>query len=174
MGAAMFLCLRAYGLLWKDQQAEPFGRLANEFTLTKLSPIMCKILVGRGMVVGKAASVLFICIHDKSVHIGKHVGWQALRASYVAVVVAVAVVVVIIFCCCFWFLLYRWCTGMDEANALVRALWWSCACRVSLVCSMCACITCVICQKPLDIHTRYFCHKRGQKLCLYENQKHHI
>ena len=62
MGPPMFLCPRAYGPLWKDQQAEPFGRLANEFTVTKFLPIICKILVGRGVVVGKAAVVVFVSV----------------------------------------------------------------------------------------------------------------
>ena len=38
-------------------------------------------------------SILFIWIQDKSVHIGKHVGSQALRASKVEAVVAAVVVV---------------------------------------------------------------------------------
>ena len=66
MGPAMFLCSRAYGPLWKDQQAEPFGRLANEFTLTKLLPIICKILVGRGVAVGEAAVVVLVSVFPQS------------------------------------------------------------------------------------------------------------
>ena len=62
MGATMFLCSRAYGPLWKDQQSEPFGRFAMEFTLTKLPPIICKILVGRGVELGEAAVVVVVLV----------------------------------------------------------------------------------------------------------------
>ena len=64
--------------------------------------------------------------------------------------------------------------GMDEASALVLALWWSCAFRVSLVCSMCACITYVFRQKTLDIFVIYLYHKKAQKLRLYKNQRQHV
>ena len=62
----MFPCSRAYGLQWKDQQAEPFVRLANEFTLTKLLLIICKILSGRGVAVGEAAVVVLVSVFAQS------------------------------------------------------------------------------------------------------------
>ena len=66
MGAAMFPCSRAYGPLWKDQQAEPFVRISNEFTLTKLLPIICKILLDRGVAVGEAAVVVLASVFPQS------------------------------------------------------------------------------------------------------------
>ena len=42
-------------------------------------------------------------------------------------------------CVCVW--LCQWCVVMDEASALVLALWWSRVHCVPWVCSMCACIT---------------------------------
>ena len=43
-------------------------------------------------------------------------------------------------CSCVWFLFFLWCTGMEEASALVLALWWSRVRYVSWVCSTCLCL----------------------------------
>ena len=66
MGTAMFLCSRAYGPLWKEQQDEPFEQPANKFTLIKLFPIICKVLVGRGVAVGEAEVVVIVNVFPQS------------------------------------------------------------------------------------------------------------
>ena len=64
---------------------------------------------------------------------------------------------------------------MDEASALVRALWCEAMC---IVChefpAYVHASLYVFRQKSLDVYVTYLCPKRVQKLRLYENQRQHV